>query len=284
MKPSTATAPKTKTWLATKPATLAALCLCVASTLPCLAARHSQAEINPQSLHPVITFESPMVPAWEGYATDGKNHYIFGVKKISEYNQHWQQTQLNGTALAGLPSGVNHIGGGAYYHGKLYAPVEHYAGCQDVADQTIAIYEAHQKGLPLIAQKSVARNGQEISAVTIDGKKNELYTSSYCSGAKLMVYNLKTLQLERTIPLSKDLSMIQGISWNPKYKEFALAYDGPDSKVGYLSLVSASGKVSKPIFATAPLGELEGIDWTKQTKGEIRYAIAGHIYSLDLKN
>lgn len=265
-----------------KLATLALLTLS-AMALPLSALAQAATASSAAGLRPTITFESPMVPAWEGYATDGKNHYIFGVKKISEYNRHWQLTQLNATALDGLPSGVNHIGGGAYYHGKLYAPVEHYAGCGDVADQTIALYQAHKKGLPLVQQASVASHGQEISAIAIDGKKNELYTSSYCDGSHLMVYNLKTLTLKRTIPLSKNLSMIQGISWNPKYKEFALAEDGPQSKVGYLYFVSPTGVVSGPIYTTARLGELEGLDWTQHTKGEIRYAIAGHIYYLKLK-
>lgn len=268
--------------LARKLTTLAALTLS-AIALPFCALAQPVTAKSTAGLDPTITFKSPMVPAWEGYATDGKNHYIFGVKKISEYNRHWQRTQLNASALDGLPSGVNHIGGGAYYHGKLYAPVEHYAGCRDVADQTIALYQAHQKGLPLVRQVSVASHGQEISAIAIDGKKNELYTSSYCDGSHLMVYNLNTLALKRTIPLSKNLSMIQGISWNPKHKEFALAADGPKSKIGYLYFVSPTGVISGPIFATAPLGELEGIDWTKHTKGEIRYAIAGHIYYLKLE-
>lgn len=227
-----------------------------------------------------ITFTSPKVPANEGYATDGTNHYLMSFNSIAILDSNWKWNQFNDRALAGFPLAVNHIGDGAYFDGKLYAPVEHWHSCDTVSNQTIAVYNMKAKDLPLIRKKGVSANGQEVASIAIAPSKNELYTASYCDSSKLMVYNLKTLTLKRTIPLSRNIKKIQGISWNSSRQQFAMTSDNPPSKVGFVYLISPDGKVTGPIYTTPALGEMEGVDYTQ---GTIRYLIDNHVYYLTLE-
>lgn len=224
-----------------------------------------------------IVFTSPTVPADEGYATDGSSHFLFSASKIVEENSGWKVVATNAKALAGLPAGVNHIGDGAYFDGRLYAPVEHWSGCGNFTHQTIAIYNALDPRIPLIAQKDISVVGQEISSISLAPSKDELYTSSYCDGSKLMVYDMGTLTLKGTITLDRNIPEIQGISWNKKHQEFALTSDNLAGTVGYVYLVSPQGQVTGPIYTTPALGEMEGVDYTQDT---IRFLIAQHIYYL----
>lgn len=232
---------------------------------------------------PTIVFTSPRTGADEGYATDGTHQYFFSANKIWKAGPDWKPVQTNAKPFTGLPAGVNHVGDGAYYGDDLYAPVEYWHSCQTVAHQTIAIYNATAAGLPLVRHKDISANGQEIASIAIVPSQDALYTASFCNGAKLMIYNLKTLDLKGTLPLSRNIKRIQGISWNPVRKEFAMTADSRHSTDGSVYLVSPKGRVTGPIYTTSPVkghpmfSELEGVDYTQNT---IRFLIHARVYYL----
>ena len=225
-----------------------------------------------------VVFTSPEVNATQGYATDGTHHYLFSTSEIAKLDADWKPVQSNTNPCAGLPPGADHIGDGAYYRGRLYVPVEHYGSCSEFNHQTLAVYNANAEGLPLLKYKDISMDGHEISSIAIVPSKNALYTSSFCDGSKLWIYDLKTLTLKGTVRLSQNIEKIQGISWNPKSKRFALTADNAPQTVGYIFLVSSTGQVQGPIYTTPPLGELEGVDYTQDS---IRYLIRRHVYFID---
>lgn len=274
----------------------AVACLVLIGSLTPRSQAASPKETGPQ---PEITFKSPQVTATEGYATDGTNHYLFSTNwhksetgkyqskrgrfdlsnSITKYDRDWKQTDANMDPFAGLNPGLAHIGGAAYYHGRLYAPAEYWFSCENFGDQTIAVYDANAAGLPLVQHKDVSDRKQEISAIAIVPAKHELFTSSFCDGSKLMIYDLKTLAPKGSLSLSRNIGKIQGLSWSAKHHQFAMTSDDPQQKVGYVYIVSLDGQVKGPIYTTPSWGEMEGVDYTQGDT--IRFLIGGHVYYLN---
>lgn len=104
--------------------------------------------------------------------------------------------------------GCNHIGGLSYYDGKIYASVE---DGPTYLHSYIVIYDAetleysgtcyslpwelHTAGVPWCA---------------VDVEKNYIYTAEWDDATVLNVFNLDTLDLVKTIPLSEPVDRIQG--------------------------------------------------------------------------
>lgn len=226
-----------------------------------------------------IVYTSPATGATQGYATDGINHYLFSTASIQEDNANWNALYSNTSPFAGLPLGVIHVGDGAYYDNRLYAPVEYFASCHSFSHQTIAVYTASTDGLPLSSHKDISVDGHEISSLAVVPSTNSLYASSFCDGSKLWIYDLSTLTLRGTLALSANIPWIQGISWNPEQNQFAVTADDADQTIGYIYLVSQAGAVVGPVYTTPQTGELEGVDYTQNT---LRYLIGGYVYFLSL--
>jgi WD40 repeat protein len=226
-----------------------------------------------------VVYVSPATGATQGYATDGTNHYLFSTAGIQEDDADWNQLFSNANPFSGLPSGVIHVGDGAYFQGMLFAPVESFKGCNNVTHQTVAVYAANRPGLPLVRYSDISANGHEASSVTVAPSTNSLYVSSFCDGSKLWIYDLYTLKLKGTLALSTNILKIQGISWNPAQSQFAVTADSADQNTGYIYLVSASGAVTGPVYTVPQKGELEGVDYTQST---IRYLIDGRVYFVSL--
>lgn len=130
-----------------------------------------------EPLIPPLVFASPAT-AQQGYAADGHLHYIFGTKAITAYDANWNNVWENRTPFAGLPEGVQHVGDGEYYDGKLYAPVESFHSCTQFSVQTLAVYSATHGRLLGYHDLSAAR--QEISSVTIQQSGGSIYLTSFC--------------------------------------------------------------------------------------------------------
>lgn len=224
-----------------------------------------------------VTYTSPKTGATQGYATDGANHYLFSTASLQEDDAQWTMIYSNSSPFGGLPQGVTHVGDGDYYHGKLYAPVEQFASCDNFSHQTIVVYSAHTKDLPLSTYADISANRHEVSSVTIVPSTNSLYVSSFCDGSRLWIYDVNTLALKGTLELSESIQRIQGISWSSARHQFAVTSDDPSMTTGYIYLVSSTGKVTGPVYTPPQRGELEGVDYTQ---GAIRYLIGGYVYFL----
>lgn len=152
----------------------------------------------------------------QGITTDGKYYYTSG-----------SMTALNMTGLAKWSAddfklvknrlGVipeeymekydsNHVGGISYYNGLIYASVENSSkdhplvityDCETL--EAVKVYELPVDILP---------NG--IPWCAVDGKNGYLYCSPFRDVEKIAAFDLETMQFQRYIELSEEVTRIQG--------------------------------------------------------------------------
>jgi hypothetical protein len=225
---------------------------------------------------------SPQVSLEQGWATDGTYIYTIDTTSITKRNDDatWSSVTQNTTPFAGLTSEITHLGDGEYYNGKLYVPAEYWGGCLDYQYQTIAVYDTTSPGLPLVISGDISGDGHEASAIAVVPSENALYISSFCDGSKLWIYDLTTLTLTGTLPLSTTIDSIQGISYNAATNSLFMTADAHNSSNaqygGEVYQVSLTGTVT-PMFAVPGPGELEGLDFTQSSLG---YAINESVFFL----
>ncbi len=205
-------------------------------------------------------FTSPDTGAHQGYATDGRVHYLFDTQKISVRadDPAWTLLRANSTPFAGL-TGFNHLGDGDYFESRLYVPAERYVSCDDHDNSAIAIFDV--SSLERISLVPLP-DGPEVSSIAVDTSSRELWISSYCDGARLWVYDLDSFELKRTVPLSPAVNGIQGIAL--RSGEVFLAQND-----GRLQQLSPSGSL-RQVYETNGPGAHEGLDYSQQ---ELRWLI-----------
>jgi hypothetical protein len=222
--------------------------------------------------------EGPFTASQQGWATDGTYNYTFDTRVIYKRNNDapWSAVTYNASPFTGLTPGVDHLGDGEYYNGKLYLPVENYgyAGGCTFMYQTLAVYSATVSGLPLVNSRNIVADGHEVSAVAVVPSQNALYVSSFCDGSKLWIYDMNTLTLTGTLPLSVNIPQIQGLSYNAASNSLFMSAD--TNWGGEIYQVSLAGAVT-PVYQIMTKGEVEGIDFTQANLG---YMLNDNVYFL----
>jgi hypothetical protein len=211
-----------------------------------------------------ITFISPNTFSHQGYATDGTNHFTFDNQAVYVWSNdvNWTSVASNMAVFSGV-SGLNHLGDGDYYDGKLYVAAEAWRSCGNYTNQSIGVFDATT--LQRLSVHNVMADAHECSGLAVvpaDGSNGIIYVTSYCDGSQIWKYDLQTFALIGTLPLSRSIPYIQGIaSANGK---FYIAQD-----TGYIYSLDYSGNVSQVFYTPIP-GSHEGL---KYVQGQIRWLI-----------
>jgi len=201
------------------------------------------------------TFVSPDIKSHQGYAWDGTNHYTFDNQTIYKWrdDQNWTLIDSNSTALAGL-TGINHLGDGDYFEGKIYIVAEAWASCTNFAFQSILIFDAGT--LRRLEAHDVSAWRHEVSGLAVspnEGLDGIIYVTSYCDGSKIFKYDLRTFDYLGTVPLMQSLSFLQGVAWHNG--RFYVPEDG-----GSLYSFGIDGRVSL-LYQDSHSGSHEGLKY-----------------------
>ena len=147
----------------------------------------------------------------QGVTNDGEYFYFSGNKNLSKASMETGEicrVTSNAIPKELQDKGCNHIGGLSYYNGKIYAAVE---DGPDYLNSFIVLYDAetleytgtyyelphelHIEGVPWCA---------------VDVERNYLYTAEWSNATVLNVFDLDTLELVKTVPLSEPIDRIEG--------------------------------------------------------------------------
>jgi hypothetical protein len=222
---------------------------------------------------------SPPTSSQQGWATDGTYNYTFDTAVIYKRNNDlkWSEVTSNTSPFLGLTPGITHLGDGEYYNGNIYLPAENwgYAGRCTFRYQTLAVYSATEAGLPLVNSSNISADGHEVSGVAVVPAQNALYVSSFCDGSKLWIYDLNSLALIGTLPLSLNVPYIQGVSYNPATNSLFMTADTRSG--GEIYQVSFTGIVT-PVYTITIPAEVEGLDYTQASLG---YMVDKKVYLLE---
>lgn len=172
----------------------------------------------------------------QGITTDGEHYYFSGNFFLTKTTL--DATEVVETNLLAIPpqlllKGCNHIGGISYYDGKIYAAIE---DGSDYLHPFIVTFDAETLAYIDIYPLEQELHVDGVPWVAVDGARGVLYTAEWSNAAVLNVYDLKTVTLLKTVPLSQKLDRIQG----------AEVYDGK------LYLSSDNRQDGKKIFVTDP--------------------------------
>ncbi len=147
----------------------------------------------------------------QGVTNDGEYFYFSGTKNLGKADMKTGEIFLITTNA--IPEeleekGCNHIGGLSYYNGNVYAAIE---DGPDYNNSFIALYDAetleytgkyyevphelHLEGVPWCA---------------VDAERNQLYTAEWSNAKVLNIFNLQTMELIKTLPLSQPVDRVQG--------------------------------------------------------------------------
>ena len=203
----------------------------------------------------------------QGWAFDGTFGYDFHTGDISKCNSDWVQLDRNSFPFSGLTN-YNHLGAGTCYAGRLYAAMEGWNGCESVTNQSIGVFSTVD--LRRISVTVVSNYQNEISAVTVApdlGTDGIVFAASFCDGTHLFEYALPDLNHVRTLTLSQNIPLIQGIGYHNK-----LIYVDADSGTNALiyAISPETGEVRHLASLTVPKAkEYEGLD---VSQGDFRIA------------
>lgn len=203
---------------------------------------------------------SPDTGCHQGYATDGVSHFIFDTTRILTRadDAGWHITRVNDSPFAGT-TGYNHLGDGDYFEHNLYVPAETFSSCPNQGKPAIFVFEASTLERTAIFRLT---GPNEASGVVVRPESRELWVSSYCDGARLWVYDIDSMRLKRTVPLSPAVPEIQGLAYHDGF--FYLAQNSGTIRRMYLDGVSV------PVYQTNAAGAHEGLDYSQN---ELRWLI-----------
>lgn len=208
------------------------------------------------------TFVSPNINCHQGYAWDGTNHYGITTGQLYKFDTNWNLVASNMNVFANWPSLI-HLGDGDYYNGTLYIVAEDWQSCANYTNQSIVTYNSTT--LQPLNQYDVSADAHEVSGLCVvpqSGSNGIIYVTSYCDGSRIWEYDLATIALVGTLPLSQDLLGLQGICSHNGM--FYLSQDG-----GNIYSMDTNGNVAV-IYTSNLSGSHEGL---KYVDGAIRILI-----------
>jgi hypothetical protein len=114
----------------------------------------------------------------QGIAYDGMYRYIFETTAIRKLNDSYVLIDSNTKAAKNV--GVNHLGDGCYYNGRLYIACCNFSSCSQWDSGRIGIWGI-ASGLPFITFIDISDQAFDPSGIAIDAATGYAYMSSYCS-------------------------------------------------------------------------------------------------------
>lgn len=147
----------------------------------------------------------------QGVTNDGEYFYFSGNKNLGKADiKTGEITLLMADAIPAelKEKGCNHIGGLSYYNGYVYAAVE---DGPDYLNSFIVLYNAENleySGIFYELPHELHIEGVPWCAV--DAERNYLYTAEWTNATVLNVFDLETMKLVKTVPLSEPIDRIQG--------------------------------------------------------------------------
>lgn len=146
----------------------------------------------------------------QGCTTDGEHFYFSGNFFLTKTTLDAGETlEKNIMAIPAplLAKGCNHIGGISYHDGKIYAGVE---DGSDYLNPYIVVYDAETLKYIEYFRMPWELHVDGIPWCAVDAPRGYLYTAEWSNAKQLNVFDLETMELVKTVPLSMELDRIQG--------------------------------------------------------------------------
>jgi hypothetical protein len=207
----------------------------------------------------------------QGVATDGDFYYVSSSTALYRYSKKGELLLSNTEAVENLPVAANHIGDISVHNGEIYAGVEFFEDGRG-KDIQIAIYDAeslkYKRAIPW-----ESTSGQvEVSAITVDAKRNAIWMTDWVNGRYLYRYELASGKYAGKLHLRPPPQWQQGIAVYGDYL-FITADDGDaeDEETDNLWRVPADIR-STSTYVTHEhefrefkrSGEIEGLDFDEE--------------------
>ncbi len=147
----------------------------------------------------------------QGVTNDGEYFYFSGKKNLGKARMKNGEIFLINTSP--IPEeletlGCNHIGGLTCHNGYIYAAVE---DGPDYQHPCIALYDAKTlKYTGVYYELPQELHLEGVPWCAADEERGYLYTAEWSNAEVLNVFDLETLELVKTIPLSEPVDRIQG--------------------------------------------------------------------------
>jgi hypothetical protein len=200
----------------------------------------------------------------EGYTTDGVSNFTIGTRRLRKWDKDYRFILENNDPFDGI-TGMNHMGDGAYFSGKLYVPIETWNQCPNVENQSFAVFDANT--LKRLEVHNVVAFQNEVSGMAIapnEGPHGLIYSTSFCDNEHIYMYDLPTFAPVGSIELSPRLSSMQGVA----YRSGKLYISAGVAKAVFQ--VSLTGKVLGKLYSDLDALEVEGLDFSQD---EIRWLV-----------
>ncbi len=195
----------------------------------------------------------------QGVTNDGEYFYFSGNKNLGKADMETGEIFLVNTTP--IPKelkelGCNHIGGLSYYNGYIYAALE---DGPDYLHSFIVLYDAETlKYTGIYYALPYELHIEGVPWCAIDTQRGYLYTAEWSNTKLLNVFDLETMTLVKTVPLSQTVDRVQGCEMFGG--KLYMASDVGDEKTVYCLDVE-TGKVEEA-FKRNVGEEFEGEDMT----------------------
>ena len=198
--------------------------------------------------------------AGQGITTDGEFYYTSGSITATKTNGLAKWTvddfELVNRKAQVIPQEYvdahdsDHVGGISYYNGLIYAGVEN-----KPEDYPLVItYDCENFDVVDVYEMPLEMLPDGIPWVAVDADNGFLYTSPFRDVEAILAFDLETMEFDHTIPLSKEITRIQGgeVSDGVLY----LSYDKTKGDEEVLAVDVFTGEVST--FCTRAVEGLGG--------------------------
>ncbi|MER7498796.1 hypothetical protein AB0L05_06785 [Nonomuraea pusilla] len=216
----------------------------------------------------------------QGVATDGRGLVFSWQYGLTRTATDARQTVLGRNTLAIPPQiaayGGNHIGDIDYHDGKIYAPIEDGdkpKGETEYLHPFIAVYDA--KTLRFTGEyHELPQNlhTEGVPWVSVDADRGVFYTAEWDDTKVLNVFDLRTFELVRTVPLSQTLRRIQGAK---VYRGMLYAFADLGASLPLHKIDPESGHVITVhhVDIESSAGEGEGLVFLPQRDGTLLHTL-----------
>ncbi|MCQ2462346.1 MAG: hypothetical protein MJ177_02935 [Clostridia bacterium] len=201
--------------------------------------------------------------------------YMGGLGKIDRKTGELVQKKMFALSTEFTSKGYDHIGGIAYYDGKIYAPVED----KEEKYPLVLIYDAETlEYTGTYYDCTVEYLDDGIPWCAVDYDRGYLYTSTFHNAEEIVAYNLDDMTFSHIIPLSQPVDRIQSGAYLDGKLYLNLDPHNEDATKTVYSVDIETGGVSL-VFTRNTSGietETEGICVEKAKDGSVRFFIADY--------
>ena len=200
--------------------------------------------------------------------------YMAGIGKIDRKTGEFVKKNMFALSSEFTSKGYDHIGGIAYYDGKIYAPVED----KEEKYPLVLIYDADTlEYTGTYYDCTVEYLDDGIPWCAVDGDRGYLYTSTFHDAGEIVAYHLEDMSFSHIIKLSENVDRIQAGSYLDGKLYLNLDPNNDEKTKDVFSVDVESGKVEK-VFSRNTAGfktETEGL-YAEKKDGELHFFIADY--------